>query len=149
LEIGDSAFERCNNLTSITLGSGITSISTNCFLYCTSLLNLNNAGNTDNIINIPNNIVSIGVSAFQSCSKITTVKLPNTITSIEKQAFYNCSKLISVIIEATVPPTLGTAVFSLNNKNRKIYVPDESLETYKNANGWSEYTDYIEPISNY
>ena len=149
LEIGDSAFERCNNLTSITLGSGITSISTNCFLYCTSLLNLNNAGNTDNIINIPNNIVSIGVSAFQSCSKITTVKLPNTITSIEKQAFYNCSKLINVIIEATVPPTLGTAVFSLNNKNRKIYVPDESLETYKNANGWSEYTDYIEPISNY
>lgn len=31
----------------------------------------------------------------------------------------------------------------------KIYVPDDSVEAYKQASGWSEYADIIYPLSEY
>lgn len=39
---------------------------------------------------------------------------------------------------------LGWAAFDLNASGRKIYVPTESVDAYKTAEGWSEYYDQIE-----
>ena len=35
-------------------------------------------------------------------------------------------------------------MFYSNASGRKIYVPMESVEAYKNAEGWSDYADAIE-----
>jgi len=37
----------------------------------------------------------------------------------------------------------GTYVFNSNATNRKIYVPYQSVDTYKTASYWSEYADDI------
>ena len=42
--------------------------------------------------NVPFNITTIDVNAFNSCS-ITNVRIPSTITRIEKGAFKNCKNL--------------------------------------------------------
>jgi len=59
----------------------------------------------------------------------------------------DCSNLISVTILATTPPTLNSSSeFNNNATGRKIYVPSESVETYKAASSWSSYASYIEAI---
>ena len=41
-------------------------------------------------------VVTIGTSAFESCSNLQSVTLPNSITAINSSAFYYCTKLGSV-----------------------------------------------------
>lgn len=38
-------------------------------------------------------VVTIGTSAFESCSNLQSVTLPNSITTINQDAFYGCTKL--------------------------------------------------------
>jgi hypothetical protein len=38
---------------------------------------------------------------------------------------------------------LGNIVFTGNGNGRKIYVPTESVDAYKTADGWSKHADAI------
>ena len=62
-EIGDSAFELCRSLTSITIPEGVTSIGEGAFRECTSLTS----------ITIPSSVTSIGDSAFSVCYALAEV----------------------------------------------------------------------------
>ena len=53
-------------------------------------------------------VVSLGSSAFYSCSALTSVNLPN-VTSISSSAFYGCSKLESVNLPNVT--SLGSSAF--------------------------------------
>ncbi|MGN0007421.1 MAG: hypothetical protein ACI35T_04930, partial [Alistipes sp.] len=68
------------------------------------------------------------------------VTLPACITSIGKQTFFKCSSLTSIYCRPTTPPSLGNnALIS----TATIYVPTESVNTYKTASGWSKYASKI------
>ena len=47
-----------------------------------------------------------------------------------------------------VPPTIGGQWIRYNTIG-KVYVPDDSLEAYKAASGWSYYEERIHPMSEY
>ena len=49
-------------------------------------------------VTIPNSVTSIGSSAFSGCSGLTSVTIPNSVTSIGVYAFASCSGLTSVHI---------------------------------------------------
>ena len=53
---------------------------------------------------------------------------------------------ITITCEATNPPTLSDLAFFVPEKISKIYVPSESVDTYKAAPGWSTYASKIEAI---
>ena len=72
---------------------------------------------------------------------ITEVTIGSGVTSIGDGAFENCSDLSSVSIYTTTPPAIGSNAFNGNAVGRMIYVPSESLNTYKTA--WSSYADQI------
>ena len=131
--IGDYAFQNCSGLTSCTLGSGVTSIGQFAFTYCTSLPS----------VTIPDSVTSIGNGAFFMCSRLTSCTLGSGVTSIGQSAFYYCSSLTSITVDAATPPTLGANAFS-NTNNCPIYVPSGSVEDYKTASGWSNYSSRIQ-----
>ncbi len=97
---------------------------------------------------IPNSVTSIEERAFCFCSNLTSVIIPNSVTYIGNYAFAQCSALTSVYCYASTPPSLE--VFSddfLDHvcQNATLYVPQNSIDLYRNTNGWSEFRN-IEPI---
>ena len=167
--IGKECFYNCTNLKTIHIQSPIESIGTQCFyrsngsitsLYVDKLeyfcgitfgdmnsnplryganLYVNNQLVTDLVYP---NLSKINDYAFYM-SKLTSVTIPDSVETIGQYAFYDCTSLTSVYCKATTPPELGTNVFSGNASDRKIYVPTESVDTYKAATGWSNYSSSI------
>ena len=131
--IGNDAFYWCTSLTSVTIGNGVTSIGNYAFYGCASLTS----------VTIPDSVTSIGKSAFYHCSLLTSVTIPDSVTSIEFGAFEDCTSLASVYCKPTTPPAGGSAMFYNNASDRKIYVPRASVDAYKSASYWSDYSSYI------
>lgn len=90
---------------------------------------------------------TIGEEAFRGCISISSVELSSEITEIAGRAFMGCKALSSVACNAVTPPSLGDKyVFDYNADGRKIFVPAESLNTYKEHSDWNRYADSIEAI---
>ncbi|MBR3657841.1 MAG: leucine-rich repeat domain-containing protein [Prevotella sp.] len=51
-------------------------------------------------VSIPNSVTSIAMSAFEDCSGLTSVTIPNSVTSIGGWVFSGCSSLSSIIVES-------------------------------------------------
>lgn len=84
---------------------------------------------------------SIGNSAFRDCRGLTSVTIPDSVTSIAGSAFNGCSGLTSITMLSTTPPTLGWSAIPSNVTT--ITVPAGCSNTYKTADGWSDYADKI------
>jgi hypothetical protein len=66
------------------------------------------------------------------------------MTSIQKSTFQGCTSLASIYCKAKVAPKLGENAFDNISPSAKIYVPMESVDAYKSADGWKEYANIIE-----
>ena len=53
-------------------------------------------------VTIPNSVTEIGWYAFEYCSSLTSVTIPNSVTSLGGEAFRGCSSLTSVTIPNSV-----------------------------------------------
>ena len=130
--IGDNAFYNYESavpsITDIILPESINEIGSQAFYKC-ELTH----------IEIPNGVTTIKSFAFKDCGKMTSALIGKSITTINSRAFYRCNQLNKVYCKAVTPPVLGSYVFSDNSSDRKIYVPSESVEAYKNSENWSDY----------
>ena len=103
-EVKDLDFIDLSNLTTVTLGDGVTSIGVGAFSACSSLTS----------ITIPESVTSIGSGAFRDCSSLTSITIPDSVTSIGGSAFYGCYKLVEVY-DLTGPDGLNITVGSSDN----------------------------------
>ena len=161
--IGKFAFEYCSSLTSVTIPDSVATIGYAAFKDCEHLTEFKGTYAEDGgrilvmdgklmvfapygltTYNIPNNVTSIGDTAFMGC-KLTSVIIPSSITEIGDRAFISCAKLASVYCMSTTTPALlqDGRTFDNNADGRIIYVPTGSLSTYRSANGWNEYSSYM------
>ena len=129
--IGSSVFSSCSGLSSVTLNDSITSIGISAFERCSALSG----------ITLPNSLTSIGSSAFRYCNHLESVSIPSGVTSIGGNAFASCSRLESVYVYAETPPSLGTNAFNAVNSGCRIYVPFDSIPSYREA--WSQYENIL------
>jgi len=97
--IGGNAFSNCQSLTSATIGNSVTSIGSYAFYYCSGLTS----------ITIPDRVTTLGAYAFQGCTSLTSIIIPDSVTSIGSAAFYFCSSLATLNCLATTAPTLDTS----------------------------------------
>jgi len=111
--IGESAFDGCSSLTSVTIPDSVTSIGISAFCFCSSLTS----------VTIPDSVTSIGDGAFGYCSSLTSVTIPDSVTSIGDGAFYGCSSLTSVTIPDSVT-SIGTGAFWNCSSLTSVTIPD-------------------------
>ena len=130
--IENSAFSGCSSLASVTMGSSVTSIGSSAFYGCKNLIE----------IVIPDSVTSIGGSAFEGCSSLANVTMGSSVTSIGTLAFYRCRNIQKIYCTPTIPPTLENSVFDIH-ADAIIYVPEESVDSYKSAVDWSNYAGKI------
>jgi len=69
---------------------------------------------------IPSTVTSIGVSAFEECSGLTSVTIPNSVTSIGARAFLACHSLTSVNLGSGVT-NIGDYAFEFCSNLTSIY----------------------------
>ena len=110
VSIGEKAFYKCNELTSVTIPNSVSSIGISAFYGCSSLSSVTIPQNVTSIgdytfescglinLTIPNGVTSIGIQAFLGCDNLTSVTIPNSVKSIGKLAFSGCTSLEKVII---------------------------------------------------
>ena len=134
--IEETAFLVCTGLTSVTIPNSVTTIGRSAFVGCAGLTS----------VTIPNSVTKIDIDAFRDCSILTNVTIGNGITTIGTNAFLKCTGLTILTIEKATPPEIYGHILSGVAKNITIYVPAESVEKYKTAEGWSRYADKIKAI---
>ena len=165
----NGAFYGCSELQSIQFPPSLETINGGAFANTTalainvdipSLKNIrNNAFRKSGIISITNlgTISELGTNGtlnyggegvFYGCANLTIAEIPSSVINIPAATFYNCSALTKIICRANIPPTLGNYAFSATN-TCPIYVPDASLEAYKTATNWNQYSARIKPLSEY
>lgn len=158
-KIGTSAFQDCSALSDIKIGDQVTDLLNYAFVGCSSLTSINVPESVKNIgqsafgncsglstITIEEGLVNIDANAFSGCTSITKITLPSTVKKMQTSVFLNCSSLRELRCLATTPPefeNLGDIGKALGNglpDDFKITVPSGCVDTYKNADGWKQYT---------
>ena len=139
------AFAECHELTSVVFAEGDggpISIGSDAFCNCNKL---------NNVV-LSSNITTICNQVFEGCN-LTSIEIPESVASIGCYAFSNCSSLTKITCKAITPPILDPQehngpqhVFVNVDKSIPLYVPAGSVEAYKSADGWKDFTN-IQAIS--
>ncbi|MBO4741595.1 MAG: leucine-rich repeat domain-containing protein, partial [Bacteroidales bacterium] len=154
--LDNQAFYACVKLSSINLPSTLTSIGTTAFYQCIALPNLT----------LPQSLTTIGYDAFDACTTFTSMVIPDNVDSVGEFAFaqciglkhltfgtgiakfgqgpfYMCGYLETITINNTTPPSVEeNELFIYPDylyENVTLYVPEESLNAYKNHPAWGRF----------
>ncbi len=135
MSIGKRVFSNCTSLTSITVvdyNGYYSSIDGNLYSKDGTKLIQYAAGKTDTSFDVPDNVTSIGDSAFSCCPSLETVTIGNNVTSIGGFAFFYCTSLTSMIIPDSVT-SIGDWAFFGCASLISIIIPDSVASIDENA----------------
>lgn len=100
-----------NNIVSVDIPDGVTSIAIEAFAGYTKITN----------INIPESVTTIGQTAFENTS-ITSIKIPSGVTSLPYRLLNYCTKLTSVNLSEGLT-SIGSQVFQNCTQLPSIDIP--------------------------
>lgn len=129
--IGSYAFSGCSSLHDINPPGDLTAINEGAFYDCISLSS----------VFMWDNVKSIGDEAFYNCKNASPINIGAGVTSIGSKAFWKCTGAESITVAAPNPPTCASNAF--DDFSIQLYVPSASLNAYKTANVWKNFTNII------
>lgn len=120
--INQTAFSSCDKLSSDIKLSSLTTLGTQVFSYCKSLMNVDFTGSK---------ITTIPLSTFSNCENLETVIMTKSITTIDKTAFNNCYRLANIDI-SNVSKAINDNAFT-NCRALKEVVINKSIKCISKA----------------
>ena len=84
----------------VTIGAGVTSVGKNAFLGCTALT----------AVTLPSSVTTIGAFAFVGCKALTGITIPSGVQTIKESVFFSCTALTSVTLPEGLQ-TIGASAF--------------------------------------
>ena len=66
---------------------------------------------------LPEGLTTIGNSAFEGCSNLTSVTIPDSVTTIGSSAFRDCSRLKTVYYAGTAEEWANIEIYNTENRN--------------------------------
>ena len=119
--IGNSAFEKCDNLMEVNLPPNVEVIGNRAFSECRNLAN----------VSFPSNLATIGESAFSECSNLANVSFPSNLATIGERAFESCERLTSIDLSSCNElREIPRQCFSICSSLEKVVLP-RNLESMK------------------
>ena len=100
-------------------------------------------------VTLPPNITKLNFT-FSNCTSLKHMTIPSKVSVLATSGIWeNCSSLESLTFLSVTPPDLGDNYQSTfqNTNNCILYVPAESVNAYKAADGWKDYASRIKPIN--
>ena len=144
-----------NNLISISIPESVINIGAEAFYQCNNLPIIDNVQYADNyLVGVKDDGLStyiiqegtkwIGSAAFSNCYNLTTIDIPSSVKYIEEVSFYGCYNLSSVTNHAFIPQETND-VFNHETyiQECSLYVPANSINLYKEAEGWKEFKEIL------
>jgi len=158
--ISDGAFSGCSALKTMLIPNSVSSIGANAFQYCSQLKYLYFPENLSVIgqfafsgcssldsIGIPVGLTAINLGVFSGCSGLRIVTVPYTVTVIGWNAFSGCSALTKIYCKSSTPPSVVSNSFTdVNMATCKLYVSRWTINAYRNAAIWGDFTNIIEEV---
>ncbi len=151
-------FARCYQLTEVFIADGVKIIPNNFLYECSAITQLRIPGSVTTIgkeafsglrslesLYLEEGLYEIGEKAFSSCH-LKQIVLPSTLCSMGNNSFTGNSKLERIYCKAEIPPVQSMA-FGDSRKDVPLYVPAGTADAYRNATGWSMFTNIIETDS--
>ena len=121
------------------LPSSVESIEMYAFSWCKSLES----------VAISDFVTKIDSKTFHGCNSLKEITLGKSVTELKDYALSDCENLSSIFCYAPTPPCLDNTSFKDTNIGQiTLYVPRESLESYKASNSWRGFAD-ICPLDYY
>lgn len=143
--LGERVFENCSGLTSATLPKGLKSIPAYLFLKCSALAE----------VVLPDSLEIIGGAAFSECASLTQISLPEGLSVLSDGAFDGSGlkemvlpstltqigdhALAGSVIHCPIKEPISVKYPSRDARNTVLYVPEESVDAYRNASGWKDF----------
>lgn len=160
-EIGNGAFRAMKSLKEITLPDGCTTIGTGLFFSCSALTKATLPAGIKEIpentfydcekltsVNVPEGVETIGSMAFSNCNAMTELTLPSTLKTVGMMAFADCSGMKTFRVNATQVPVAEMMAFEgMDYTACKLIVPEGTLDAYKAAEEWKNFTQIEEDHS--
>ena len=143
-----AGFSNCSNLLEITLPDSVISLGDICFYNCSSLYELDfknvitlGRGTIGSTCNISSIVLKEGFTTASSNNNGTKsfIDFPSTTTNVGSNTMSVSTAI--VVIRATTPPTNNGWTYC-----KRLYVPQDSVDTYKNTSPWSSIAAKIYPI---
>jgi len=130
-----------NNITSVFINSGITTIGRIAFENCFNLTS----------VSIPNTVKTIEEWAFAHCHSLTSITIPNSVETLESGVFEDCRNLVTVIIGNNVEK-IGNYTFKTCNRLASVTIPNTvtfiGFEAFCNCTDLTNLTvNWITPLS--
>lgn len=85
--------------------------------------------------------------AFNIVPSLRSVTIPSSVTTLEDKVFSGCTSLESVTLKRDSVYPFPTDLFYNCNAPTNIYVPENLVDEYKSAEGWSAYASKISKIA--